>query len=185
MALHTLSLERKAIDLAVSGSGSRLAVLSGDSLALYALDMHKRPLPKPALLWTSSVPKDHCPRHVAFVGDEQIVVLSDSWEEDESCLWRTVGESLELHGPIVESDSVSSLTCDVEYNNFYIQLQNGALHQLDATETSMDLPPTSSPIYKFTSLAPEFKVVVVDGQVRQVDRTKEIWLTRCSPWLLA
>jgi hypothetical protein len=51
MAFHTLALEYKAVDVALSESGSRLAVLSNTDLALYALDLNKRPIPKPTLLW--------------------------------------------------------------------------------------------------------------------------------------
>ena len=186
MALHTLTLERKAIDVAISESGSRLAVLSGNDLAVYALDMHKRPLPKPVLLWRNDAIKDHCPRHVTFIGDEHLFVLTDTWDEDESFLWRTTGEVLEFHGPIIEAEGVSSLVSNVGYSELYVQFLNGALHQLDAVETSTDLPPVSSPIHQFASLASEVKVVAVEGQVcrsrlRRFQRTNKgsHWLSGC------
>ena len=165
MSLHTLPLERKAVDVAFSGSSSRLAVLSDSKLTVYALDMHKRPLPKPSLMWRSDVLNGHCPRHVAFLDDETICVLTDSWDEDESSLWSSVGETLNYRGPLVELESVSSLFSSAEYNKLYIQFQNGALHELEELEPQNDLPPISSPIHRFPSLAPEVKVVSVEGQV--------------------
>lgn len=165
MALHTLPLERKAVDVAFSNSSSRLAVLSAGDLAVYALDMHKRPLPKPALIWRTDVIKDSSPRHVAFLGDETICVLTDSWDEDESCLWSTVGEALESRGPMVESEGVSSLSSSVEYNKLHIQFQDGALHEVEVDKTQTDLPPSTSLIHKFPTLAPEVRIVTVEGQV--------------------
>jgi elongator complex protein 1 len=109
MSLHTLKLEHKALDVALSGSGTRLAVLSDSDLAVYALDMKKRPIPKPSLLWRSDTIKSHCPRHVAFVGDDQVHVLTDDWDNNESCLWRSQDEELVLQGPLLEAGSASSL----------------------------------------------------------------------------
>lgn len=165
MSLHTLLLERKAVDVAFSESSSRLAVLSDSDLAVYALDMHKRPLPRPSLMWRSDAIKGSLPRHVAFLGDETICVLTDSWDENESCLWSTAGEAIELRGPVIESESVSSLNPSVDYNKLHIQFQSGALHELHEVGTQTDLPPTTSPVHKFPSLAPEHKVVAVERQV--------------------
>src|SRR5690348_14303656 len=100
MALHNLVLQRPALDVAISRSGSRLAVLSNDDLAVYALDMVSRPIPKPALLWRSTTTGSHTSRQVTFVGDEQIFILADNWEEDISALWSAENEKLILRGPI-------------------------------------------------------------------------------------
>jgi elongator complex protein 1 len=102
MSLHKLPLEHKAIDVAVSMSGTRLAVLSDTDLAVYALDMSKKPVPMPSLLWRSDAFKDHIPRHVAFVGDEQIFVLTDDWDEDESSVWISNDKELVSRGPILD-----------------------------------------------------------------------------------
>jgi elongator complex protein 1 len=165
MSLHTLPLERKAVDVAFSKSSSRLAILSDSDLAVYALDMHKRPLPKPSLMWRSDAIKDSCPRHITFLGDDFICVLTDSWDEDESCLWSTAGEAIGLRRPVIESVSVSSLNPSVDYNKLHIQFQNGALHELHEVGTQTDLPPTTAPVHKFPSLTPEVQVVAVEGQV--------------------
>jgi elongator complex protein 1 len=184
MAFHTLALEHKAIDVAISESGTRLAILSNNDIALYALDLHKRPIPKPTLLWKSGAIANHCPRHVAFIGDEQLFCLTDAWDEDESSLWRTEGTELLPLGPIIESDGASSLLPDVEYKTLCIQFQDGALHRVDTGEASADLPPQTSLLHKFPSLAPEVKVVTIAEQVcATVCRLPNS--TNCvRPWLL-
>lgn len=166
MAFHTLPLQHKAIDVAISKSGSRLAVLSDRDLALYALDLHKRPIPKPVLLWQSDAIKRHCPRHVAFVGDKQMFCLTDNWDEDESCLWRYAGEKLVPLGPIVEAEGVSSLASDIDCDSLYIQLQNGAINVVNTAESSEGLPPQTSLMHKLPSFAPEFRIITHEGQVR-------------------
>jgi elongator complex protein 1 len=165
MAFHTLVLERKAIDVAISKSGSRIAVLSDSDLAVYALDLNKRPIPKPVLLWRSDAIKTHCPRHVAFIGDEEVFCLTDNWDENESFLWRSKGEDLVPLGPIVEAEGVSSLISDLDRKALCVQLQNGALHFIDTVEDSADLPPQTSLMHKFSSLAPEYSIATVEGQV--------------------
>jgi elongator complex protein 1 len=165
MAFHTLTLQHNAIDVAVSKSGCRLAVLSENDLSVYALDMHKRPIPKPVLLWQTTAIATHCPRHVVFVGDESIFCLTDKWDEDESYLWRSEGEQLVSLGPIIETEGVSSLVSDADYKTLCIQFQNGTLHAVDTTETSADLPPQTSLVHKLPSFAPEIRVVAIEEQV--------------------
>jgi elongator complex protein 1 len=166
MAFHTLVLERKALDVAISRSGSRIAVLSDSDLAFYALDLNKRPVPKPVLLWRNDAFKSHCPRHIAFVGDEQLFCLTDSWDENESFLWRSKGNEVLPLGPIVEPEGVSSLVSDLDRKTLCIQLQNGALRIIDTTEDSAGLPPQTSLMHKFSSLAPEYSIATVEEQVR-------------------
>jgi elongator complex protein 1 len=165
MSLHTLVLEHKPVDAALSMSGTRLAVLSDNDLAVYALDMSKRPVSKPALLWRSNAFEGCSPRHVVFLGDEQIYALTDNWDEDESCLWRSEGQELLPQGPIVEADHVSFLSSSVNYDEVYIQLQNGASHRISTDELSTDLPPQTALVHKFPSFAAEAKTVTADGQV--------------------
>jgi elongator complex protein 1 len=165
MSLHTLQLEHKALDVALSGSGNRLAVLSDSGLAVYALDMNKRPIPKPSLLWRSDTIKSHCPRHVAFVGNDQIYVLTDNWDEDESCLWKSEGEEFTLRGPLLEAGSASSLLSSIDSSALHIQFSNGALHQLHSMEGSSDLPPQMSLTHQFPSIVPEVRLVSTEDQV--------------------
>ncbi|RAR02984.1 elongator complex protein 1 [Stemphylium lycopersici] len=164
MSLHTLALESKAVDVALSKSGNRMAVLSDKGLSVYALDLDKRPIPKPAFLWKSDAIKDHSPRHVTFIGDDQIFALTDSWDEDESTLWRSEGDTLLPQGPIVEADSTSTLLSSIDHETLHILLQNGSLHQISADETAADLPPQTLLVNRFPTFAPEVQVVNFEGQ---------------------
>ncbi|KAH6639827.1 elongator complex protein 1 [Boeremia exigua] len=164
MAFCTVSLEHKPTDVALSKSGTRLAVLSNGHLAVYALDVTKRPVTRPSLLWQSDALEGQSARHVTFINDEQLYVLTDSWLEDESSLWRSEGEFLLPQGPVVESESVSSLTSGVDYQNIYLQFQNGAVHQIDTNESASDLPPQTTLVQKFPAFAPDYKVISIDGQ---------------------
>jgi elongator complex protein 1 len=165
MSLHSLALESKPIDVALSKSGASLAVLSDQGLAVYALELNKRPIPKPTLLWRSDAVKEHSPRHVTFVGDDQIFLLTDSWDEDKSHLWRSEGELLLPQGPILEDESASLLLSSVDHGSLYIYFQNGALHWVATDEVAVDLPPQTLPTHKFSSSTPEIQVVDIEGQV--------------------
>jgi elongator complex protein 1 len=165
MSLHTLALESTPIDVALSKSGTRLAVLSDQNLAVYALNLSKRPIPKPSLLWRCDVVKKHSPRHVTFVGNDQIFVLTDSWDENESYLWRSEEQMLSPRGPIVEAESISLLLSSVDHETLHAQFLNGALHQIGIDEATADLPPQTSLINKFPLPAPEVQVVEIEGQV--------------------
>ena len=168
MAFCTLSLDHKPTDVALSRSGTRLAVLSNNHLTVYGLDVTKRPISRPSLLWQSDALEGHSARHVTFIGDEQLYVLTDSWADDESLLWRSEDQMLLLQGPVIEADGVSSLTSGVDYQSLYLQLQNGALHQVDTDETASDLPPQTTLIQKFPAFAPEARIITIDGQVSQL-----------------
>ena len=168
MAFCTLSLHYKPTDVAVSRSGKQLAVLSNNHLAVYGLDLTKRPVSRPALLWQSDALEEQSARHVTFVGDDQLYVLTDSWDDDESSLWRSENQMLLPQGSVAEADSVSLLTSDVDFQNLYLQLQNGALHQVDTNETASDLPPQTTLVRKFPVFASEAKVVTVDRQASRL-----------------
>lgn len=172
MSFHSLALESKTIDVALSKSGTRLAVLSQHDLSVYALDLNKRPVPKPSFLWKSDAVKDHCPRHVTFIGDDQIFVLTDSWDEDESSLWRSKGDMLLPQGPIVEADSTSTLLSSIDHKTLYTLLQNGALHEIITGEVAEDLPPQTSLMNKFPAFAPEVQVAEFERQVRALREFK-------------
>lgn len=165
MSLQTLFLDAKPVDLALSKSGTRLAVLSNSGLTVYALDMVKRPIPKPVRLWSSEAVNSHNPRHVAFVGDNEIHVLTDNWNEDESSLWHYAGEELIGKGPIVEAETVSLLISSVSHSQLYAEFQNGALHQICTRGTAADLPPETSFVHKFPSFCPEVQITDVEEKV--------------------
>lgn len=163
MAFCTLTLDHKPTDVTLSESGTRLAVLSSTHLAVYSLDVTTRPVSRPKLLWQSDALEGQSARHVTFVGDEQLYVLSDSWDEDESSLWRSEGEMLLPQGPIVETEGASSLSSGVDYQGLYLELQNGTLHRIDVSDVASDLPPHTALMQKFPAFAPEFKVITIDG----------------------
>jgi elongator complex protein 1 len=165
MAFCTVSLDRKPTDVAISKSGTRLAVLSDNQLTVYGLDVTKRPISRPTLLWQSDAVEGQSARHVTFIDDEQLYVLTDSWIDDESSLWRSEGQMLLPHGPIMDAEGVSLLTSDVDYEGLYLQLQSGALLQVDTSEAASDLPPQTTFTKKFPAFCPEFKVINIDGQV--------------------
>ena len=169
MALCTLALKQKPTDVALSMSGTRLAVLADNHLAVYALDVTTRPVTKPSLLWQSDAIEGQSARHVAFLDDEQLYVLTDSWVDDESSLWRSEDQMLLPLGPLIENDGISSLAGGVDYQNLYVQLQNGAIHRIDTSEAASDLPPQTTLAQKFPAFAPDFKVANVDGQVHNTN----------------
>ena len=167
MSLLTLALEGMPIDIAFSKTGSRLAVLGDSYLAVYTLDLDKRPIPKPSLLWRSDAIKGHSPRHVTFVSDHQLYILSDNWDNDETSIWKNDGENLLLRGPILETEKVSSLFSNIDNSTLYVQLQNGTLCQVDTDESTTDLPPQTDVVHKIPSFSPEVQVVHVEDQVRK------------------
>jgi elongator complex protein 1 len=165
MAFQTILLEHKAIDVAISKSGNRLAILSNSDLAMYALDLEKRPIPKPVLLWRTDAIKNHCPRHVAFVGDTEVFCLTDNWDDDESSLWKAENEALACMGPFIDTEGVSSLVSDVDYQMLCLQSQIGTLHSIDTTGEASGLPPQTSTLCKLPNHAPEIKIVVFEDNV--------------------
>ncbi|KAF2117499.1 elongator complex protein 1 [Lophiotrema nucula] len=164
MSLLQVKLERKPVDVALSASGTRLAVLSDSDVAIYNLDMIKRPIPPPELLWRSDALKNSIPRHVAFIGDDQVFVLTDSWEEEESSLWSSKGEELIFRGPILQPGHVSSLVSSADYQSLCIQFQDGTVHAVGVEEDTSDLPMQTSALQKFLAVAPELRVISVEGQ---------------------
>jgi elongator complex protein 1 len=165
MSLHKLSLEHKAIDVAVSMSGTRLAVLSDIDLAVYALGMSKKPVQMPSLLWRSDAFKGHTPRHVAFVGDEQIFILTDDWDEEESSVWVSNDKELVCRGPILESGRVSSIVSSADYQKLYMQFQDGAIYEAGPINAESESPLLKTLVQKLPSFAPEVRIASWDEQV--------------------
>lgn len=165
MAMHSLQLDYPAVDIALSSSGSRIAVVSNRDLAVYTWDLAERPLPKPILLWRSQFTDNHWPRHVAFTAEDDIYALTDSWDEDESCIWRSQRDIMTMQGPILEAESVSSLFSNVEGNALHVQLRNGALHHLKNQADAENMRLQTSLVHKFPTFASEVRVVRHENQV--------------------
>jgi len=184
MAFCTVPLDQKPIDVAFSKSGTRLAVLSDNHLAVYGLDVTKRPILRPSLLWQSDALEGESARHVTFINEEQVYVLTDSWHDDENSLWRSEGQTLLPQGPFMDAEGVSLLASDAGYENLYMQLQSGALLQVDTNEAASDLPPQTTLTQKFPAFAPESKVIGIDGQVGHLCLRIMIVVDACSKSLL-
>lgn len=185
MAFCTVSLDHKPTDVAFSKSGTRLAVLSDNHLAVYGLDVTTRPIIRPSLLWQSDALEGQSARHVTFIDDEQVYVLTDSWHDDESSLWRSEGQMLLPQGPFIDAEGVSLLASDAGYESLYLQLQSGALLQVDTNEVASDLPPQTTLTQKLPAFAPESKVIDIDGQVGHLCLMIMTVVDTCSKSLLA
>jgi elongator complex protein 1 len=177
MSLLRLNLEHPAVDVAVSKSGTRLAVLSDRSLSVYTIGISIRPVPAPELLWRSDVLQGHVPRHVAFLGDERVCVLTDSWNEQESYLWSSQGEELICCGPILESGRISSLVTSLDNQKLYVQYQDGALYHVELGDDLTSSPPQTTLVFKASLFAPEVVVVQLEGKVRVYQLTQNLSLT--------
>jgi elongator complex protein 1 len=173
MSLVQLKLERGAIDVAFSASGSRLAVLSNEDISVYDVDITKRPVPPPKLLWQDVSLTGNCPRHVAFAGDELLVVLTDSWEEDESSLWLGCNGKLTCHGPILEPGQLSVLASSTDVQKLYLQFRDGSIHTIDGLDVlGEDLPLPITRIQSFPAYAPDMRCVDIDGKTTCFGLTK-------------
>jgi elongator complex protein 1 len=166
MSLHKLALTQKPIDVAFSMSGARLAVLSDTDVAVYAYDPKQRPIPLPTLLWRSTSFVDVCPRHVVFRGDDEICVLTDAWDEDESSIWLSEGDNLLNKGPILEAVQVSSITSSVDIQDLYVHFQDGGVHEMLVERQSSDLTLQTAPKTNLPTVASEARIVQVNGNVR-------------------
>ncbi|KAF2471630.1 elongator complex protein 1 [Lindgomyces ingoldianus] len=164
LSLHQLALDHKAVDVAISLSSTRLAVLSDRDISVYALNMRRRPVPAPELMWRSGAFNGHCPRHVAFIGDEDIFILTDDWDTEYSCLWRITEKDFVPLGHIARTRHISSLLPSVDYKGLYAQFEDGSLYQVQHDEISSDSGPRTTLINKFSSCPPEPMVIVQDGK---------------------
>ncbi|OQE21086.1 hypothetical protein PENSTE_c012G01680 [Penicillium steckii] len=80
MAHNELKLDSNAIDVAFSKSGTRIAVLTQDSFAVFLWSLKTRPVPVPIL--ESSYPLSNAstsrPRQIAFINENEVYVLRES-----------------------------------------------------------------------------------------------------------
>jgi elongator complex protein 1 len=168
MSLHQLTLSQKAIDVAFSVSSTRLAILSEVDVALYTIDLKKQPVPPPALVWRSEAFQGLCPRHVAFFGKDQVGVLTDAWEEEESLLW-VIGEgSLYRKGPILGASQISFMTSGVDSQKLFVHFQDGDVHEVLTADSFVDVTLQTLLATSLPSFAPEAKVILLGGEVRPV-----------------
>lgn len=158
-----LPLDHNVVDVAFSRSGTRLAVLSDKDVALFTFDLQKRPVARPSLLWRNNFSEGHSPRHVAFVGDDQLCVLTDVWDEEETFVWANEDDQLVNRGPILEPGRVSTIASDVGFSKLLVNLRNGELTSV--VEMRTDGTVQTTPLTNLPSFAPEVKAAVLEGQV--------------------
>lgn len=169
MSLLQLALDHKPVDVAFSHSGTRIAVLSETDVAIYALDLQKRPITRPTLIWRGKLEglAGHSPRHVAFRNNEQLYVMSDVWDEEESFIW-TVEENINggdgiitEPSPILEPGRISSIASDVEGEHVFVNFHNGNLNSVRQDDSTVDFPALAT----LPSFASEVKVAKLEEQV--------------------
>ncbi|KAL5440412.1 hypothetical protein PMIN06_009675 [Paraphaeosphaeria minitans] len=163
MSMIQLPLDRNVVDVAFSRSGTRLAVLSDKDVALFAFDLQKRPVTRPSFLWRSDFSEGHSPRHVTFAGDDQVCVLTDVWDEDETFVWVNEDEQLVNRGPILEPGSVSSIGSDVGSSKLLVNLRNGDLTSV--VEMRTDETVQTTPLTTLPSFVPEVKMATLEGEL--------------------
>ena len=186
MAMYTQALERKAVHIAFSRCGARLAVLSDQDITVFNLNVNEPPYKQPIMLWQDAAFKNHNPRQVAFIGDDLICVLTDTWDEVESWLWWYVDGVLMSHGKIVESGRVNLFNANVDCGTLYIQLQNGEVHRVIMNKHTTDLPVQTTLLHKFQLLVAELHVIEREGQVGTSNfrAYKQLKLADASFWLV-
>ena len=171
MALLQLALDRIPVDVAFSHSGTRMAVLSENDVAVYAFDLKKRPVMPPSLIWRATIPGDlagHSPRHVAFSSNEKLYVLSDVWDEEESFMLMAEeyedgnGGGFTRPCPILEPGKTSSIASDVEGKHVFLSFRDGSIHLVREDDMQMNFPTMAV----LPSFALEVKVVTLEEEVR-------------------
>ena len=166
MSLLKLSLDHKPVDVAISKSGTRIAVVSSSNLAVYSLDMSKRPIAAPTMVWQSDALKAHSARHIAFLGDEHVCVLTDDWDEDESSLWISFGEELVHRGSLSDIGRPSTFIPSVDYEKLYVQSQDASFREISPE----NMPATV--MQNLPAFAPETRIASYDDKVRTIS---EYW----------
>ncbi|KAL5382220.1 hypothetical protein DPSP01_006620 [Paraphaeosphaeria sporulosa] len=162
MSMLQLPLDRNVVDVAFSRSGTRLAVLSDKDVALFAFDLQKRPVTRPSFLWSGDFSEGHSPRQVTFVGEDQLCVLTDVWDEDETFVWTNEDEQLVNRGPILEPGRFSSIASDVESSKLLVSLRNG--EYTSVVEMRTDETVKTTPLTNLPSFAPEIKTATLEGE---------------------
>ncbi|KAF2196937.1 elongator complex protein 1 [Delitschia confertaspora ATCC 74209] len=172
MSLLQLPLQHAAVDVAISKSGTQLAVLSNYDVSVYALDITKRPVSAPRLLWRSDPLDGHSLRQVSFIGDDKIFVLTDSWDEEDCSLWESQQVNLFYRGRVGQGKPISGLFTCVDSKDLHLQFLDGEIHVLEAEKASDAGSKSLSLVNKFPSFAPDVRAVCQDNKVLYFGLTK-------------
>lgn len=122
MAHCEVNVDSNIVDVAFSHSGARIAILTQDSLSVFAWSVKTRPLPAPLL--ESSHPLSqtpgYLPRQVAFLGESEVYVLSH-FGPSECRIERTMLETREttLAYTTSEGERIHSIFSNLEHDSLW------------------------------------------------------------------
>jgi elongator complex protein 1 len=135
MSFAELELSANAIDVAVSESATKIAVLHQQGVSLYELDYSVRPFQHPKLLREAPL-AEQIPRQVAFSGDDGISVLCSepNTPADNVVEIKISDESAFDSGEL--SSGASSLFSAVDFSSTCFEDGNGGVYELGASASA-------------------------------------------------
>lgn len=166
MSLLRIELESAATDVMISAKNRRIVVVSNKDVAVYGLDLSKRPVPNPTLIWRSDALDGQIPRQVAFLDDQHVYVLTDSWDKEENGLWASNDQDeLLFQGLILEPGRASSIVQRVDYLSLYVQFQDGTIYDISPDGSLSNVAKRTALLEEYPSFSPEAKIAIVGGRV--------------------
>jgi elongator complex protein 1 len=173
MSLHQVSLSGNALDVAISASNSRIAVLVEHEILVFALDVHKKPIPEPTFLWRRATPLDHSPRQIAIVANEEIFLITDEWNSSVATLWKCEEQETISYGCVSGLGSGSSIAPSLSWTGLFLQTSNGSISSIDTIRPPPDTRELNlTPVAKFPS--PASLVRIATGVVEVSRNTKPV-----------
>lgn len=189
MARHEVHLAQSAIDVAISFSGTRIAVLHEDQVCIYAYDLISKPISEPVLERNLVLPPSvQHPRQVAFTRDLDVYVLLGSVGPipDSVCYLCSGGDSEGIYKEIGLQESVAIFPT-LDYQSICIQAKDGSVASLnpDVTEERIAQFKTIT-VAKLPVACPWVELVHQADRVGGISYSKRKTLTyRCRTLLLA
>ena len=113
MSLLRIELDSAATDVMISAKNKRIVVISNRDVAVFDLDLSKRPVPNPSLIWRSDALSGQIPRQVAFLDDQHVYILTDNWDKEESGLWVSNDEDELLFQGLIFKFLVVFISCSI------------------------------------------------------------------------
>ncbi|KAH7125271.1 elongator complex protein 1 [Dendryphion nanum] len=163
MSLFQIQLAYPAVDVMLSAKNMQIVVVSNKDVSVFALELNTRPVQPPKLLWRSTDLKGHLPRQVAFVDDQHIYMLTDSWESDENGLWISDDQNiLQYQGLILEPGRAASVVQRVDYLSLYVQFQDGSLYDISPDGPLSNVAKRTQHLERFPTFCPEAKIAIID-----------------------
>ncbi|KAF2809632.1 IkappaB kinase complex, IKAP component [Mytilinidion resinicola] len=161
MSLHQINLPEIALDAAVSAANSRIAILTREGVYVFALDIHKKPVPEPTLVWRCASPPNHYPRQIAFVSDTDIFLITDQWNGSASTLWKCEEQGVTSYGGVSGMRSSSNITSSLDRTGLFVQTSNGAISSIATKQSAPEVEDLClASVAKFPSPVSLVQVVV-------------------------